>query len=108
VRLPRDLNGRELAVLLDRHYGYKIARQSGSDLRLVTAVAGEQRVTVPAGSGDRMLLRRPSFMAPIIMAEGAGPRRLWTNVPPAEYGGTNRCHSRDGHPSASNTAIGSR
>lgn len=54
MRLPRDLDGRELAVLLDRHYGYKIARQSRSHLRLVTTVAGEHRVTVPAGGPLRV------------------------------------------------------
>jgi predicted RNA binding protein YcfA (HicA-like mRNA interferase family) len=54
VRLPRGLSGRELAVLLDRHYGYKIARQSGSHLRLVTTVGGEHRVTVPAGGALRV------------------------------------------------------
>jgi predicted RNA binding protein YcfA (HicA-like mRNA interferase family) len=54
VRLPRDLSGRELAVLLDRHYGYKIARQSGSHLRLVTTMGGEHHVTVPAGGPLRV------------------------------------------------------
>jgi predicted RNA binding protein YcfA (HicA-like mRNA interferase family) len=54
VRLPRDLNGRELAVLLDRHYGYKVVRQSGSHLRLVTTESGEHRVTVPAGGPLRV------------------------------------------------------
>ena len=54
MRLPRDLTGRELAVLLDRHYGYKIARQSGSHLRLVTTTGGEYRVTVPTGGPLRV------------------------------------------------------
>jgi hypothetical protein len=54
VRLPRDLSGRELAVLLDGHYGYKIARPSGSNLRLVTTGGGEHRVTVPAGGALRV------------------------------------------------------
>ena len=54
MRLPRDLTGRELAVLLDRHYGYKIARQSGSHLRLVATAGGEHRVTVPAGGPLRV------------------------------------------------------
>jgi predicted RNA binding protein YcfA (HicA-like mRNA interferase family) len=54
VRLPRDLNGRELAALLLRHYGYEIARQTGSHLRLTTTVKGERRITVPAGGPLRV------------------------------------------------------
>jgi predicted RNA binding protein YcfA (HicA-like mRNA interferase family) len=54
VRLPRDLNGRELAALLHRHYGYDIVRQTGSHLRLTTTVKGEHRVTVPAGGPLRV------------------------------------------------------
>jgi predicted RNA binding protein YcfA (HicA-like mRNA interferase family) len=53
VRLPRDLSGRDLAALLHRHYGYEIARQTGSHLRLTT-VGGEHRVTVPAGGPLRV------------------------------------------------------
>lgn len=54
MRLPRDLNGRELAALLHRHYGYEVARQTGSHLRLTTTVSGEHRVTVPAGGPLRV------------------------------------------------------
>jgi predicted RNA binding protein YcfA (HicA-like mRNA interferase family) len=35
MRLPRDVGGEELAVLL-RRYGYEITRQTGSHLRLTT------------------------------------------------------------------------
>lgn len=66
MRLPRDLSGRELATLLDRHYGYKVARQSGSHLRLVTTVGGEHRVTVPAGGP----LRVGTLAAMLLAAEG--------------------------------------
>ena len=46
MRLPRDLGGEELAVLLNRH-GYEVTRQSGSHLRLTTEQGGEHHVTIP-------------------------------------------------------------
>ena len=46
MRLPRDLGGEELAVLL-RRYGYHITRQEGSHMRLTTFENGEHHVTVP-------------------------------------------------------------
>jgi predicted RNA binding protein YcfA (HicA-like mRNA interferase family) len=36
-------------VLLRRHYGYEIVRQTGSHIRLTTLTGGEHRVTLPAG-----------------------------------------------------------
>ena len=48
MRLPRDISGDELARLLRRRYGYTLARQRGSHMRLVARVGGEERgVTVP-------------------------------------------------------------
>lgn len=46
MRLPRDLSGEELAVLLGR-YGYEATRQTGSHMRLTTTRGGEHHVTVP-------------------------------------------------------------
>jgi predicted RNA binding protein YcfA (HicA-like mRNA interferase family) len=46
LRLPRDLGGGELAVLLGR-YGYYITRQTGSHMRLTTTQGGEHYVTIP-------------------------------------------------------------
>jgi predicted RNA binding protein YcfA (HicA-like mRNA interferase family) len=46
VRLPRDLSGEDLAVLL-RTYGYEITRQTGSHMRLTTTQGGEHHVTIP-------------------------------------------------------------
>lgn len=46
MRLPRDLSGEELAVLLGR-YDYEITRQTGSHMRLTTTRGGEHRVTIP-------------------------------------------------------------
>ena len=46
MRLPRDLSGEELAVLL-RHYGYEVTRQTGSHMRLTTTQGGEHHITIP-------------------------------------------------------------
>ena len=46
MRLPRDLSGEQLAVLL-RRYGYKVTRQTGSHVRLTTTQEGEHHVTIP-------------------------------------------------------------
>ncbi len=46
MRLPRDLGGEDLAVLL-RRYGYEVTRQTGSHIRLTTSLEGEHHVTIP-------------------------------------------------------------
>lgn len=46
MRLPRDLSGEELAVLL-RRYDYEETRQTGSHMRLTTTQEGEHHVTIP-------------------------------------------------------------
>ncbi|MET0396311.1 MAG: type II toxin-antitoxin system HicA family toxin [Longimicrobiaceae bacterium] len=46
-RLPRDLNGAELARALGV-LGYTVTRQTGSHMRLTTNQGGEHHVTVPA------------------------------------------------------------
>lgn len=46
MRLPRDLSGEELAVLLGR-YDYEVTRQTGSHMRLTTARGGEHHITIP-------------------------------------------------------------
>ena len=46
MRLPRDLSGDQLAVLL-RRYGYEVTRQTGSHIRLTTTQEGEHHVTIP-------------------------------------------------------------
>ena len=46
MRLPRDLGGEELAVLLGR-YDYQETRQTGSHIRLTTTRGGEHHVTIP-------------------------------------------------------------
>lgn len=47
MRLPRDLSGDRLAVAL-RRFGYERSRQTGSHIRLTSAVRGYQHhVTLP-------------------------------------------------------------
>jgi predicted RNA binding protein YcfA (HicA-like mRNA interferase family) len=46
-KIPRDISCRELAKLLDR-YKYKIVRESGSHIRLVsTYQQNEHKITIP-------------------------------------------------------------
>ena len=46
MKLPRDLSGSELAKRLNA-LGYRIARQTGSHLRLTTQENGEHHITIP-------------------------------------------------------------
>ena len=46
-KMPRDISGRELARLLDK-YSYKIIRETGSHIRLVsTYKETEHKITIP-------------------------------------------------------------
>jgi predicted RNA binding protein YcfA (HicA-like mRNA interferase family) len=48
LKLPRDLSGEKLARLLSR-FDYKIARQTGSHMRLTSNFKGtEHNITIPA------------------------------------------------------------
>jgi len=46
MKLPRDLGGEELAILL-RKYGYEVTRRTGSHMRLTTLQGGEHHLTIP-------------------------------------------------------------
>ena len=47
MKLPRDINGGELARKLEK-YGYRITRQTGSHIRLTSVIKGtEHHITVP-------------------------------------------------------------
>jgi predicted RNA binding protein YcfA (HicA-like mRNA interferase family) len=47
MKLPRDVGGQELAVLLSK-YGYKVTRQTGSHMRLTSTFKGfEHHITIP-------------------------------------------------------------
>jgi predicted RNA binding protein YcfA (HicA-like mRNA interferase family) len=46
MKLPRDLDGDELAALLFR-FGYRASRQTGSHTRLTTTMGGEHHITIP-------------------------------------------------------------
>jgi len=45
--MPKDLSGDTLISLLERTFGYKISRQSGSHVRLTTIREGEHHLTIP-------------------------------------------------------------
>ena len=47
MKLPRDINGRELANLLGK-YGYQVTRQTGSHIRLTTQQNGEHHISIPS------------------------------------------------------------
>jgi predicted RNA binding protein YcfA (HicA-like mRNA interferase family) len=53
MRLPRDLGGAELARALEK-LGYRVARQTGSHMRLTTVEGGEHHLTIPAHSPLRV------------------------------------------------------
>ncbi len=47
MKLPRDVSGEELALRLAR-FGYRLVRQTGSHMRLVSSYRGaEHRLTIP-------------------------------------------------------------
>ncbi len=54
TRLPRDISGQELCKALEKFFAYKVTRQTGSHIRLTTAVNGEHHVTVPNHSSIRL------------------------------------------------------
>ena len=47
MKIPRDIDGIGLAKSLSR-FGYEITRQTGSHIRLTTALNGEHHITIPA------------------------------------------------------------
>ena len=47
MKLPRDLSGAELAKALSS-IGYRVTRQTGSPLRLITEFPSQHHVTIPA------------------------------------------------------------
>lgn len=46
MKLPRDLDGRELVVAL-RELGYEVTRQTGSHIRVTTQLHGEHHEVIP-------------------------------------------------------------
>ena len=49
MKLPRDLDGNQLAQALSK-FGYEIIRQTGSHIRLTTQQQGEHHITIPSHS----------------------------------------------------------
>ena len=66
MRIPRDVDGSQLATLLGKHFGYRITRQTGSHLRLTTTQKGPHHVTIPVGGALRI-----GTLASILAAVGA-------------------------------------
>ena len=54
MRLPRDVSGESLAIVL-RIFGYAVSRQKGSHVRLTTQDKGEHHVTIPNHSPLRLV-----------------------------------------------------
>jgi predicted RNA binding protein YcfA (HicA-like mRNA interferase family) len=54
LKLPLDIGGHELAVLL-RRYGYEVTRQTGSHIRVTTTLRGtDHHVTIPSHRAIRV------------------------------------------------------
>lgn len=47
MKLPRDLNGSDLAKAL-QVYGYQVTRQKGSHMRVTTEINGTHHEVIPA------------------------------------------------------------
>ena len=47
MKLPREISGDELAKRLEK-YGYRITRQTGSQMRPTTTAQGEHHITIPS------------------------------------------------------------
>ena len=53
MKIPRDLSGMKLAKSLEV-LGYRLTRQSGSHMRLITHENGEHHVTIPKRASLRV------------------------------------------------------
>jgi predicted RNA binding protein YcfA (HicA-like mRNA interferase family) len=51
MKIPRDLNGKELSDALCRDWGYRIIHQEGSHIVLETDRPSHHRLVVPAPAG---------------------------------------------------------
>ncbi len=55
-KIPRDISGDELSKLLSK-YGYEVARQTGSHIRLVSKYQDtEHKITIPITVQSRSVL----------------------------------------------------
>lgn len=47
-KIPRDISGKELAKLLNKEFGYRFERETGSHIRLFSVYKqNEHRITIP-------------------------------------------------------------
>lgn len=47
MRVPKDIKGRELLQLLEKHFGYHKTRQAGSHIRATTIQNGQHHISIP-------------------------------------------------------------
>jgi predicted RNA binding protein YcfA (HicA-like mRNA interferase family) len=47
MQVPKNIKGKEVLALLNRHYGYQKTRQIGSHIRATTNQNGQHHVTIP-------------------------------------------------------------
>lgn len=47
MRVPKDIRGREVLQLLEKHYGYYKSRQMGSHIRATTLQNGQHHISIP-------------------------------------------------------------
>jgi predicted RNA binding protein YcfA (HicA-like mRNA interferase family) len=81
VRIPRDIGAEDLISLL-RRFGYESTRQTGSHIRLTTAINGEHHITIP----HHKPLRVGTLQA--ILIDIAGDRSMdWQDFAKQLFGG---------------------
>ncbi len=84
MKLPRDVSGEELAVLL-RRYGYEVTRQTGSHMRLTTMQGGEHHVTIPRHKSlvkeHLIIVSLESVYVPLTARGGREPGALGAGMP---------------------------
>lgn len=54
MKIPRDLDGRDLVACLFKHWDYRQVHQEGSHIILQTGTPGHQRIPVPDHSPLRI------------------------------------------------------
>jgi predicted RNA binding protein YcfA (HicA-like mRNA interferase family) len=47
MRVPKNIKGKELLKLVDRHFSYVKTRQNGSHIRATTQLKGQHHITIP-------------------------------------------------------------
>lgn len=50
MKIPRDLTGADLAIIVRKKLDYQVTRQKGSHIRLTTQEPSEYHITIPSHS----------------------------------------------------------